>query len=486
MPAIPCPDKIDCPGCDGNPFANLSAEAPDQQEFTGVVPVAIVPPLGFDYSRLGCLGLCISTVSQEAADLCAQEQATQCSIGGMRGPVGGPAAGPVPPPVGPIGTKPIGPGGTGFRNTAQTAPALCPDGLGFNFTVPAGVFAALTQAAADAAALSYAQRQAVLHRICLSDIDDTICEGEETTQVITASGGFLATGTLLNDFEIVSGALPPGLTFNGGLTGFASCSITGTPTSIGVYNFTVQITAPNGDMMQKPYTLTIAGISNTDALPDGQVDQSYTAQLVAVGFTNPVFSADNDLPDGLSMDANGFITGTPTTEETVTTGFVVTEADGSFTCESDGSISIKPMVGINWNNLVWDPPSIGQGGGTGTATVGGNQFNAQSISPADPGNCNPNVVIILHAQMLYTGPDVDCVNTAISFKTPGLSANCTVNISQDGSQIAGGVGFNSGAQPFVVAAGVASLITVDITLIGGCCFSTGGTASVQSILTPAT
>lgn len=175
-------------------------------------------------------------------------------------------------------------------------------------------------------AKSYACRQAQLHRICLSNITDFVCVDSGYSQVITASGGFLALPGQVDNWQIVAGGLPAGLTFNGGTVQGGAVSITGTPTEIGIFSFTVQITAPNGDMMQKPYTLTVAGIVNADALPDGTVGTAYTAQLVAVGFVNPLFSiVAGTLPDGLTMDGTGLISGTPTTDEVDTLTFGVEE-----------------------------------------------------------------------------------------------------------------------------------------------------------------
>ena len=57
------------------------------------------------------------------------------------------------------------------------------------------------------------------------------------------------------------------------------------------------------------------GITTT-SLPDGVVDEAYSATLVASGGTSP-YTWENigSLPDGLSLSTGGVISGTPTTEE---------------------------------------------------------------------------------------------------------------------------------------------------------------------------
>jgi len=326
VPNIPCPDKIDCQCADGSPFRNLSSEAPDVPTFLGIDFAAFIPPLGYQWDVNTCYGVCRSTVSQQAADLCAAEAAQICLLSNLHPPTGGPGSPPVPPPQPTRGRRlPV----TIFPNNPQSCAVLCPDGLSFTYTVPANVFVARSQLQADTMAHSYACRQAQLHRICLSALTpDTVCVDAEYSATLTATGAFLALPGETDHWAIVDGELPPGLTFNGGDVQGGSVTITGTPTMIGVYDFTVQITTPSGDMMQKPYELVIAGITNLAGLPQGQVGTAYSYQLLATGFIGPVFSlapGSNALPDGLSMDSAGLITGTPTTVETVQCIFQVTE-----------------------------------------------------------------------------------------------------------------------------------------------------------------
>jgi hypothetical protein len=74
------------------------------------------------------------------------------------------------------------------------------------------------------------------------------------------------------------------------------------------------LTACGGDSGPSPGSLTIA----TSSLPDGAVNQPYSAALTAAGGTPPyTWSVAPALPNGLNLDpATGAITGTPTTQGT--------------------------------------------------------------------------------------------------------------------------------------------------------------------------
>lgn len=345
----PCPTAIKCACADGNPLAGNSSEAPDELVFNGQSFQTLPPPLGTSWTAVGCIGLVTSTISQEDADLKAAAQASQCATSTWLNPVNGnpnPVLNPPGIPTGPTGGGPY----AGVTNTPQTGSAFCEDGTEFQWTAAAGLFFGLTQEIADAKALSYADQQAAILMTCLSDIQDTVCAGGAYNQTITASGMDLAGPGQTNNWEMISGMLPPGLTFNGGMLASSTATVTGTATVPGDYSFTIQVTNPDGGFVQKFYTLSVQGITNLGGLPSGNLGTPYNYQLVAVGYDDPVFSLVNSplptrLPAGLSMDDTGLITGTPTMQETVATVFGVTEADGGPTCSAVGTISVGGICG---------------------------------------------------------------------------------------------------------------------------------------------
>src|SRR5262249_3610995 len=133
--------------------------------------------------------------------------------------------------------------------------------------------------------------------------------GAPYNQTITATGGV---GPY--SFTISSGTLPTGfsLASNG--------SLTGTTTAAGDYNFSIRATDANGCFAQRAYPLTINPICSPitvapATLPVGQVGRSYSQTFSATGGTAPyTFSiTTGSLPPGLSLAANGNLSGTPTT-----------------------------------------------------------------------------------------------------------------------------------------------------------------------------
>jgi hypothetical protein len=282
-----------------------------------------------------------------AANLCATLQAEECVVGGFS--TGGSAAPPGPPPSEPTGSVRTG----FFLNGPQDGLVFCPDGLPFTYTVPAGLFGDLTQAGADAKAKSLAQQLAASHIICLGEIQVQVCANTAYNSTIVATGGFLAVGPAGDSWDISAGALPPGLTMDtGNITGGQS-TVTGTPTTPGVYTFTVSITDPAGDFQQKTYTIKVAGITGANPFPNGAIGTAYSQFITSVGVTNPIFSLEGGvLPDGLALDTTGVIFGTPTTNGTFNFTLGVTEAGTGLTCTSPASITVSGAA-INFNDLLW-------------------------------------------------------------------------------------------------------------------------------------
>lgn len=387
MPTLPCANKFACSPCgDGNPKTNFSSAAPDVPTFTGIKFISLLPPLGTDWLGFGCRTVCESQVSQEAADLCAAAGGLTCAAATWLNPVNGPGGNPVPPvppPQGSHGGRPF----PMFSNTEQTGQAFCPDDFVFNFKQPARTFVGFTQAQANAAALSYANRQAELRMICLSDLPSPVCVDSAYNHTITATGSFLAVAPQADNWEIIAGMLPPGLTFHGGMITGGQASITGTANTPGTYDFTVSITEPNGDSQQKNYIVKVAGVTNALSIPDGTVGVAYSFQMESTGFIDPIFSVDV-LPDGLAMDENGLITGTPTMEQTVVSTFGVSEGGIGLECTTDGSIEVIGG-GINFNDIVWGAPNFSPGDpppGTGSASGSQNSASADATHEQTAGS----------------------------------------------------------------------------------------------------
>ena len=165
--------------------------------------------------------------------------------------------------------------------------------------------------------------------------------GQPYTLTLQAAGG-----TSPYSWQVTTGALPGGLTLSG------SGAITGTPTSNGSFNFTVQVTDSNNVMATKPFLLIVASglnITNAPTLPSGVVGGSYSQALNATGGTSPYSwsVSAGSLPGGLTLSpSSGTITGTPTTGGTFS--FTVTVTDSNNVSASKSfSVSIAALLAIS-------------------------------------------------------------------------------------------------------------------------------------------
>lgn len=117
-----------------------------------------------------------------------------------------------------------------------------------------------------------------------------------------------------------SDPLPTGLSISSGGV------ISGTPTVVGTYTSTVEVTDARGITAPKTYSIIVgSGVAplqiTTSGLPGGFVGTSYSPQtLVATGGTAPytwsLSAGSGPLPPGLFLSTNGVISGTPTTQNT--------------------------------------------------------------------------------------------------------------------------------------------------------------------------
>ncbi len=128
-------------------------------------------------------------------------------------------------------------------------------------------------------------------------------------QSLTASGGSVGE----YHFAVTSGALPPGITLQGGQ------GLAGTPTTPGTYRFTIRATYYLSLCAgSREYALTItsqcSALTLTPTLPNGFAGTAYNQTVKATGGAEPYRFAlsSGALPTGLSLSASGSLSGTPT------------------------------------------------------------------------------------------------------------------------------------------------------------------------------
>jgi hypothetical protein len=160
------------------------------------------------------------------------------------------------------------------------------------------------------------------------------------SSALTATGGVSPYA-----WTVTSGALPTGV---GLVVTSGGTVLSGVPTAVGTYNFTLTVTDSQQTIASMPFSIVIfsgAGISTT-TLPNGIVSQTYTAQLVCVACSGYSWSlSSGTLPPVLSISPSGAITGTPSTPGTY--NFVVALSPiGKPGLTQPLSITINPMLGI--------------------------------------------------------------------------------------------------------------------------------------------
>lgn len=144
------------------------------------------------------------------------------------------------------------------------------------------------------------------------------------SQMLTASGG-----TPAYTFIVSAGALPSGLSLS------TAGLLSGTPTTFGTFNFSIQVTDANSCSATVPFMLVINQscgtiLLNPTSLPLGMVGTAYNQTITASGGT-PAYSfivSSGVLPSGLSLSSGGALSGTPQFSGLFTFTVQATDASG--------------------------------------------------------------------------------------------------------------------------------------------------------------
>lgn len=155
---------------------------------------------------------------------------------------------------------------------------------------------------------------------------------------ITQTGG---TGTVV--FDVNSGALPAGIVLN------ADGTFSGAPTVVGTFTFGIRATDVNNctsNTQSFTIDITCATVAiDQTSLPDAIYNTPYSESLTQTGGVGTITytMTGGALPAGLSMDAAGNITGTPTVGPGLYT--IDVQAEDANGCQS----AVQTIVlGANW------------------------------------------------------------------------------------------------------------------------------------------
>jgi large repetitive protein len=148
----------------------------------------------------------------------------------------------------------------------------------------------------------------------------------------------------------ISGDLPPGISFSGGL-------FSGLPTAPGVYQPTVTLTDSGQRQVVRNYRLVVPSniqITTTSPLTQSTVGQPFTATFTATdGVPDYQWSSIGGLPPGLSLDpATGVLSGQPTKSGTFTFGITVIDtSEGTDTRTFSVTFVLPPLPVISYTQI---------------------------------------------------------------------------------------------------------------------------------------
>ncbi len=143
-------------------------------------------------------------------------------------------------------------------------------------------------------------------------------------------------------FVVVAGALPAGVSLT------SAGLLSGTPTAAGTFNFTLALSDGIMPVTTRAFSLVIAppSVSVTPAsFPGATIGAFYSQQVTAAGGTAAYGFAitSGALPPGLSLNANGLLSGTPTASGNFSFRITATDSttgSGPFTGMRDYTISV--------------------------------------------------------------------------------------------------------------------------------------------------
>ncbi|WP_449396272.1 putative Ig domain-containing protein [Devosia riboflavina] len=150
-----------------------------------------------------------------------------------------------------------------------------------------------------------------------------------------------------------TGALPAGVTFD-----TATATLSGTPTALGDFAFTLSVTDANGFTLSRDYSLTVSAplLELTADLPAAGAFVPYQGQMSLSGGSQPYrFTVSaGALPDGLAIDPDtGTISGTPSAVGEVSFTVTATDANG-FSISLPVTIAVEQVFTVTLPATVAD------------------------------------------------------------------------------------------------------------------------------------
>lgn len=326
-----------CP-CTDSPISNYSAEDPDLPRFFSRRYWTVRPKLGTHthnrYLSLGCMGICYSPVSQQAADDCALAQAQECATDNWD------------VPDGPNSRVPF----TSSRNAQQSCNYVCPNGTISTFVQQTGTVFGFSPFMANFWAYALACQRARRNRICLSKSCEPICLNGTLNCLISADWNGSGAEWTVSGLPVWATATVVG----------NDLFLNGTADTAGNTDVIVVFTTPQYNFATLAFQIKVLGITNATALPDATPGTAYSQQLAGAGGTAPYSYGyeSGTLPAGVTVNAAGLISGTPATPGNYSFNLYVRDSQGQ-SCFKDFTLKVAtPDPDVYWK-LDGPVPALG-------------------------------------------------------------------------------------------------------------------------------
>jgi hypothetical protein len=145
-------------------------------------------------------------------------------------------------------------------------------------------------------------------------------------------------------WSVAAGNIPPGMSLN------PDGQFSGTPTTAGSYSFTIEAAFATSSPTEAipatlPFTMTVAtpslSITSASPLPNATLGQPYSVTLTAnANPNNVVWSGGAGLPPGLSLNANGLISGSATTAGTYSFAVTASISNSGISASQNFTVSV--------------------------------------------------------------------------------------------------------------------------------------------------
>ncbi|HEV2507903.1 MAG TPA: putative Ig domain-containing protein [Mesorhizobium sp.] len=320
-------------------------------------------------------------------------------------------------------------------------------------------------------------------------------QGVPYSQQFTTTGG-----TAPYAYSHESGTMPPGLSISG------SGLLSGTPTTLGSFTFTIKsqdsTTISTGGVWLKLHTVTVVInaaptiVVSPTTLPGGAaVGSAYSTTITASGGVSPYTFAvsSGSLPAGLTLSPGGTISGTPTAGGTFNFTVRATDASGA----------PGPFSGTQAYSLTVAAPTITLPATTLANGTLGASYSA-TLNPASGGTSPYNYVVTAGAlpagvtlsatgtlsgtptvagtfNFSVTATDNSTGTGAPYFSTPRGYALTIVNIPPVANPVSATVGYNSGANPITlnITGGTPTSVAIGTAAANGTAIASGTSITYQ-------